>query len=99
MRRTVALFLVSTFALPISAQQSQTIEMECRDMAASGNYIGPDETVINGRACRQVAVAVKTTEPIAAPAAQPETVPASAPQPPTDAQAPKGFLLEDATPV
>ncbi len=98
MRRTLALFLVSTFALPLSAQQTQTIQMECRDMAASGNYIGPDETVINGRACRQVAVTVKTAEPVEA-AAQPEAVPASVSQPPTDALAPKGFLLEDSTPV
>ena len=98
MRRALALFLVSTFALPLSAQQSQTIQMECRDMAASGNYIGPDETVINGRACRQVAVAVKAAEPVVAPA-QTEAAPASAPQPPTDALAPKGFLLEDSTPV
>ncbi len=98
MRRTLALFLVPTFVLPISAQQSQTIQMECRDMAASGNYIGPDETVINGRACRQVAVAVKAAEPVAA-AARPEAVPTSVSQPPTDALAPKGFLLEDSTPV
>jgi hypothetical protein len=99
MRRALALFLVPTFALPLSAQQSQTIQMQCRDMAASGNYIGPDETVINGRACRQVAVAVKATEPIAASAAQPDPVPVAAPRPPKDALAPKGFLLEDATPV
>jgi hypothetical protein len=105
MKRVLALVLTSTFALPLpaqqpaAAQQSQTIQMECRDMAASGNYIGPDETVINGKACRQVAVAVTTAEPIAAPATQPETAPASMPQPPTDALAPKGFLLEDSTPV
>lgn len=99
MRRALALFLVSTFALPLSAQQSQTIQMQCRDMAASGNYIGPDEIVINGRACRQVAVAVKATEPIAATAAQPDPVSVAAPQPPKNAPAPKGFLLEDATPV
>jgi len=97
MRRALALFLVSTFALPVSAQQSQTIQMECRDMAASGNYIGSDETVINGKACRQVTV--KAAEPVVAPATQPEAVAASVPQPPTDAPAPKGFLLEDSTPV
>jgi hypothetical protein len=99
MRRALALFMVSTFALPLSAQQSQTIQMECRDMAASGNYIGPDETVINGRACRQVAVAVKTAEPIAAPATQPDAVPVAVSQPPKDTPAPKGFVLEDSTPV
>jgi hypothetical protein len=99
MKRALALFLVSTFALPLSAQQSQTIQMECRDLASSGNYIGPDETIINGRACRQVAVAANPGVPVAAPAVPAVVVPAAAPEPPKDAPAPRGFLLEDATPV
>jgi hypothetical protein len=99
MRRVLALLLSSMFALPLPAQQSQTIQMECRDLASSGNYVGPDETIINGRACRQVPVIAKAAEPVAAPAAQPDAVPAAVSEPPKDAPAPKGFLLEDATPV
>jgi hypothetical protein len=99
MKRALALLLSSMFALPLPAQQSQTIQMECRDMAASGNYIGPDETVINGRACRQVSVAASPAAPVAAPAATSSVVPVGAPETPNDAPPPRGFLLEDATPV
>jgi hypothetical protein len=113
MKRALALLLISIFALPLPAQQSgpttQTIQMECHDLASTGNYVGPDETVIDGKACRQVAVATKiaapvgVATPVAAPAPQPEApvtaVPASVPLPPADAPAPRGFLLEDSTPV
>lgn len=96
MRQAVAIMLAWLFALPLQAQQSQpqTIQMECRDLATSGNYIGPDETVINGRACHPVSTAAKVAEPVTKPAAQPDALP-----PQKDAPAPKGFLLEDATPV
>jgi hypothetical protein len=102
MKRALALLLISTFALPLSAQQSaskqpQTIQMECHDLASTGNYIGPDETVINGQACRQVSTAAAVAGPIARPVIQPSASPAAAPQ--KEAPAPKAFLLEDGTPI
>ncbi len=88
MRRPLTILLVSTFALPLPAQQSassqpQTIQMECRDLATSGNYVGSDETVINGRACHQVSNVAKVAEPTPRPVAQPD--PAPSPAPPKDA--------------
>jgi hypothetical protein len=99
MRRALAFFLVSTFTFSIQAQQSgstqpQTIQMQCRDLASSGNYIDADETVINGRACRQIATTTKITQTVATQAAESAVTPAVAAPP-----APKGFMLEDGTPV
>jgi hypothetical protein len=110
MRRVLALFLASSFAVPLPARQSgsqsTTIQMQCHDLAKTGNYVAPDEMVINGQACKQVSVNTLPTSPAAdAPPAQPATpgqADAPAPQPPAaaaDAPAPRGFLLEDATPV
>jgi hypothetical protein len=92
MKRWLTLLLVSILALPIHAQQSTstqqslTIQMECHDLP-SGNNVGPDETVIDGKACHPVSTAAKAPDPVA-PATEAET-PA----------APNGFMLEDATPV
>jgi hypothetical protein len=105
MKCVLVFLLTSTIAFPLpaqqpaAAQQSQTIQMECRDLASSGNYIGPDETIINGRACRQVSVTAKVGVPVAATAVTPDAVPAAAAEAPKDAVTPRGFLLEDATPV
>lgn len=65
MNRALLLLLACSFALPLAAQQptsSQTIQMECRDMAAGGEYLGPNETVINGRACHPIQPAQVTTQ-------------------------------------
>ena len=43
-----------------SAQQTtasvppSTVQMECHDLASSGNFVASDETLVNGMACRQV---------------------------------------------
>jgi hypothetical protein len=37
-----------------SAQQNTTIQMQCRDLASTGNVVGSDETLVNGMACRTV---------------------------------------------
>jgi len=108
MKRALTLLMTTMIGMPLPAQQpaatqqSQTIQMECRDLASSGNYVGPDETIINGRACRQVSVPTSAAAPVAAPAvpaAQPVAVSAAVPQPPKEAPAPRAFLLEDSTPV
>jgi hypothetical protein len=108
MKRAFTILLASSFALPLpaqqpagagaqQAQQTQTIQMQCHDLASSGNYVGPDETVINGKACHQVAVA---TPPPPAPVAS--TANSDTPReatPAKDAPVPMAIMLEDGTPV
>ena len=125
MKSVLTLTTILAIALPVVAQpgpaqksapaqpSQQTIQMQCHDLASSGNYVAPDEVVINGQACRQVPVqqqaqGARAEQPAASapqadeqspgspasPAAQ--TSPASAPP---SAPAPRGFLLEDGTPV
>ena len=36
-------------------QQSVTLQMQCRNLGGSGNYIGADEAYVNGMACHAVA--------------------------------------------
>lgn len=89
MRLALALLLASTFALALpaqqpAAQQQTTIQMQCHDLASSGNYIGPDETVVNGRACRQVTYAL--VQPSFALVSAPVGDPKSAPVVPSAAQ-------------
>lgn len=59
MKRAVAIFAALSFSLPLPAAQqastqSQTIQMECRDFGPSGSYLGPNETLVNGRACHPI---------------------------------------------
>jgi hypothetical protein len=35
-------------------QQSVTLQMQCRNLSGSGNYMAADETYVNGMACRPV---------------------------------------------
>ncbi len=39
-----------------SAQEvaTATVQMQCHDLSANGNFVGPDEVVVNGMACKQV---------------------------------------------
>jgi hypothetical protein len=41
-------------ATAASAQQAATVQMQCRDLASNGNFLGPDEVLINGMACHPV---------------------------------------------
>ena len=68
MRRALVLFLAGSFAVPLAAQQtnapqSQTIQMECRDLGPSGSYVAADETVISGKACHPVRAMAQSAEP------------------------------------
>lgn len=45
----VAVLLVSTAA---QAQQGAPPRLDCRDMAKTGNFVGSDETYVNGMACK-----------------------------------------------
>jgi hypothetical protein len=86
MKHALALACVSLFVLPLEAQQSPTqpvtIQMQCRDMATTGNYLAPNETMISNKACHAVNVqrvdsraAASNTQPAATAAA---TAPAAA---------------------
>lgn len=117
MHRTLVIVLVSLFAAPIriqiaSAQTQQVIQVECRDLGQSGSYLAPNETVINGRACRPAGTPLQTINPdsktpiVSSTSAAAPSIPLSAATPGTlgapqeSAQAtPTGFLLEDGTPV
>ena len=37
-----------------ASTQPATVQLECHDLASSGNFVGSDETLVNGMACRQV---------------------------------------------
>jgi hypothetical protein len=54
MKCCILAFAVLFFGGIASAQQDTTIQMQCRDLASTGNVVGPDETFINGMACRAV---------------------------------------------
>jgi hypothetical protein len=41
-------------ATAASAQQAATVQMQCHDLSSNGNYLGPDEVLINGMACHPV---------------------------------------------
>lgn len=66
------------------AQQGTTVQMQCHEPAATGNALAPDETLVNGMACKVVkptaAPAPAVQEKPAPPPAKAETpAPASAP--------------------
>jgi hypothetical protein len=76
MRRAFAILLTSFFAVPLPAQhgQQQVQQVECRDMATTGNYVAPNETIINGKACRPAGTpsqVVDSAQPISTPAPAP----------------------------
>ena len=37
-----------------ASAQPVTVQLECHDLTSSGNFVGSDETLVNGMACRQV---------------------------------------------
>jgi hypothetical protein len=67
-------FLVCASVAP--AQQVATVQMQCHDLSTAGNFVGPDEVVVNGMACKQMkqAAAKQNLMPGNAPAAQPVSV-------------------------
>src|ERR1700692_4069434 len=52
-------------------QPTTTVQMQCHDLASAGNFLGPDETMVNGMACRMVkqpAAPATAQEPVTNPA-------------------------------
>jgi hypothetical protein len=83
MKHVLAIVCASLFALPLAAQQSPTqpvtIQMQCRDMATTGNYLAPGEMMISNKACHAVSVQ-RIDASAAAAAAQPvATAPTTTP--------------------
>jgi hypothetical protein len=67
-----------------------TVQMQCHDLASTGNVLGPDETLVNGMACRLVKVNPPTpqsapakSEPAAQSGDQAPNAPATPAVPPT----------------
>ena len=56
MKAAATLFAAVLFTSGAAMGQQQTaeVQMKCRDMAASGNFIFANETVVNGMACHPV---------------------------------------------
>src|ERR1700723_2220383 len=57
-------------------QQSVTLQMQCRNLSGSGNFMAADETYVNGMACRPVSSssgssAVNAVEPMTVAQTQP----------------------------
>jgi len=93
MIRALAVSLFSLFALSIQAQQSvpaqqQVVQVECRDLATTGNYLASNEALINGKACRPAGTPLQVvqTVPESKPA-QPTAGPSAPPAPVTETPA------------
>lgn len=79
MKHVLAAILLSLFVLSGSIRAQQTppaqqtvVQVECRDMATTGNYLAPNETLTNGKACRPAGT------PLQAVQTQPESKPTQA---------------------
>jgi hypothetical protein len=73
----LGLLVCSTAA---SAQQTAMVQMQCRDLASTGNFVNSDEVLINGMACR----APKQTPAAAQVATPPAQLQTPAPQVPSN---------------
>lgn len=45
-----------------SAQQTAMVQMQCRDLASTGNFVNSDEVLINGMACRSAKQTTAATQ-------------------------------------
>jgi hypothetical protein len=90
MRRVAASVasLSLVLALPSGAQNQksqdpQPMMVECRDLSSSDNFVGPNESLINGKACRPAGspLTVSLTNPVAAPRVVPAKLLSSQPAP------------------
>jgi hypothetical protein len=91
MRIALTMFLASLFALPLAAQQQTTIQMQCHDLASTGNYVAPGETIIGTQACHPVQVP-GSSQFVAQPTANTAPTAAPAPAPAPAAMQPKPVI-------
>jgi hypothetical protein len=54
MKRSILVFGFLVSASVASAQQMATVQMQCHDLATSGNFVASDEVLVDGMACKQV---------------------------------------------
>ena len=47
-------FLVCASVASAQEVATATVQMQCHDLSTNGNFVGPDEVVLNGMACKQV---------------------------------------------
>jgi len=84
-----AVFVFAFFVLSANAQQTASVQMECRDLTAAGNVLGPEESLVNGMACHVVKQAkpqTATTTQVVSAAPKPEIK--ATPTEPTTSPAP-----------
>ena len=97
----LTLFMFSGVA---SAQNPDPSKWMCRNLSESGGFLYQGETVFGSQACRPIQQATPAANAPSTPAAgtteasKPDAPAAVAP-PTTAASAPRGFVLEDGTPV
>jgi hypothetical protein len=87
-------------------QDQQPMMVECRDLSSADNFLGPNESLVNGKACRPAGspLTVILTNPPAVPAKLVNTHPTIGvakddPQPVVPAGTTSQFILEDGTPI
>jgi hypothetical protein len=54
MKHPILILGLLTSATAASAQQVATVQMQCRDLTSTGDFLGPDEVLVNGMACHPV---------------------------------------------
>lgn len=81
MRIAVTIFGLLACSGLCAAQQTAMVQMQCHDLASSNNFVGPDEVVVNGMACRSVKAQPATNQA----AVQPQQVTNAAPTAPVNA--------------
>jgi hypothetical protein len=59
MRIRGIVFLAILYAIPVYSQQV----VECRDLGPTGSYVAPNETIINGKACRPAGTPLQAIDP------------------------------------
>jgi hypothetical protein len=82
--KTAAIVLTALVVVAPSFAQNTTVQMQCHPLSSTGGYLAPDETAVNGMACKPVQVASTPTPqsaPQPAPAAQPASPTASSTDP------------------
>jgi hypothetical protein len=52
--KIVAFGMLAAILPAVLAAQSSSVQMQCHTLASTGNYVAPDETLVNGMACKPV---------------------------------------------
>jgi hypothetical protein len=108
MKTVTATLTLLMFSGVASAQNPDPSKWMCRNLSESGGFLYQGETIFGSQACRPISQAAPaatappsttTTETPKADASSPTPAPAAAAPPATAVTAPKGFVLEDGTPV